>query len=415
MGNFTLTPAELHNELAEMQAHRQAYQAAAASEQTGFEMTAAEVLAFERSIRPDTFDRMVTFAARRAVYGADIWEADAAAELGIGLVNHTKERRVARLVREIEEVITASTRPENKYVEGFALTAAFEATVKNVDAARPIKASVSPITIGATAIYREDTTSLVRESVARTISKRYARGTAATFDASTAAAFRILAGIEALAGYLVALPEPLATAEFKDLGVSLERLYDEAADALDTLRYSHKVTRREGRAARDLAVFEAGLEGLDEEEQADAWLAREEEIAGWAASKSEEERAKAKAAGRARAVLALRGGVSTDAEDAPQFDGVTTFDDDDDEDREEALLAGLDGAYAAIAPAFGYINPAELAAAVEWRTDGKEKSKALRNFFGTSNSRPYRAALANARVLDIDAVRAALAGELAAI
>lgn len=414
MGTFTLTAAELHNELAEMQAHRQAYQAAA-SEQTGFEMTAAEALAFEMSVCPEVFDRMLTFAARRAVYGAGVWEADAAVERGEGLVNHSKERRVQRLVTEMDEVITASTRPKNEYAEGFALTAAFAATFENAEAIRPIKASVSPITVGATAIYREDTTSLVREGAARTISKRYARGTAATFDASTAAIFRILAGIEALAGYLVALPGPLATAEFKDLGVSLERLYDEAADALDTLRYSHKVTRREGRAARDLAAFEAGLEGLDEEEQADAWLAREEQIVRWGASKSESERAKAKAAGRARAVLALRGGVSTDAEDAPQLDGVATFDDFDHEDREEALLAGLDGVYAAIAPAFGYADPAELAAAIKFRTDGLEKSRALSNFFGTSNSRPYHKALARARALDIDAVKAALLEEMAAI
>ncbi|WP_433585381.1 hypothetical protein [Microbacterium hydrocarbonoxydans] len=403
MGTFTLTAAELHNELAEMQAHRTAFEATRISEQeTAFEMTTAEALAFEMAVCPEEFERMVTFAARRAVYGWGVWEAEAAAELGDGLVHHTKERRVARLVEEVVEVITASTRPKNKYSKGFALTAAFEATVKNAEAIRPIKASVKPITVGATAIYRDDTTSLVRESVARTISKRYANGTAAPFSAAPAAAYRVLAGIEALATYLVGLPEPLAIAEFKDLGVELGHLYDEAADALDTLRYGQGVTQKEGRAARALAAFRAELEGMTADEQADAWRAREEQIAEWAESNNEGYRRKAAAAERAPEVLDLRGGVSMDAEDSAQFDGAaSTFD--------EEYLAS---AWASIAPQFGYSDPGELAAAVTWRTDGHKASKALSTYFNSSNSRPYRAATARAQALDIAAVRVALAEEL---
>lgn len=399
MGHFTLTAAELHNELAEMQAHRTAY-AEAMSADSAFDMTAC----------PETFERMVTFAARRAVYGQGVWEAEAAAELGIGLVNHTRERRVARLVAEATALINADAGIEN-LPEGFTINSAFEAAAKNEHADRVVRKAASRITVGATAVHRADTASLTRVAAARAMSAVYTEGAVSPFDASPVAAYRILAGISALVTYLHDLAEPLAESELRDLGFSTKTLRREAADSLDTLRYGYGISREVGRAARDLAAFEAGLEKMSAEEQADAWLAREKQIAEWAASDNRSERAKATAAAEAPVALAVRSGVSMDAQDAPQLDGEFV----DDGGREETLTDGLSAAWAAIAPTFGYTDPAELAAAVEFRTDGMAKSKALSTFFGTSNSRPYQAALARARALDIDEVRAALAGELAAI
>lgn len=398
MGLFTLTAAELHTELAEMQAHRTAF-AAATGADTAFEMTAC----------PEEFERMLTFAARRAVYGESVWEAEAAVVLGIGLVNHTRERRVARLVAEATALIKADAGVE-ELTEGFTINAAFEAAAKNEHAVCVIADTTNRITVGATAVHRADTESLTRVAAARAMSASYSEGATASFDAAPVAAYRILTGIEALVTYLNDLAEPLAEADLRDLGFSTKRLRKEAADGLDTLRYGYGISREVGRAARDLAAFEANLAGLDAEEQADAWLAREEQISEWAASEKKSEREKAAAAADAPAALATRTGISMDAQDAPQLDGEVF-----DGDREEVLFDGLTAAWAAIAPQFGYTDAAELAAAVEWATDGSGASKALSTHFGTSNSRPYRAALARARALNIDAVRVALAGELASI
>lgn len=410
MGHFTLTAADLRTELAEMQAHRTAFEAARISEQeTAFDMTTTEALAFEMTACPDEFERMVTFAVRHAVYGQGVWEAEAAAELGVGLVNHTRERRVQRLVEEATALIKADAEVE-ALAEGFTINAAFEAAAKNEHAIRSIRKAANRITVGATKVHRADTESLARVAAARAMSASYSKGATAPFDASPAAAYRILAGIEALVTYLHDLIEPLAEAELRDLGFSTKRLRKEAADGLDTLRYGFGVIREVGRAARDLAAFEAGLEGLDAEEQADAWLAREEQIAEWAASEKQSEREKAAAAAEAPVALALRSGISMDAEDGAQH--VARL---GDARREEVLTESLDAVWATVAQQFGYSDPAELAAAVEWRTDGTEKSKVMRNFFGTSNSHRYRAALARARALDLHEVRVTLADELAAI
>ncbi|KJL22914.1 hypothetical protein RN51_01659 [Microbacterium oxydans] len=398
MGTFTLTAAELHTELAEMQAHRTTY-AEATGADTAFEMTAC----------PETFERMVTFAARRAVYGQGIWEAEAAAELGIGLVNHARERRVQRLVEEATALIKADAEVE-KLAEGFTINAAFEAAAKNEHAIRSIRKAANRITVGATAVHRADTESLARVAAARAMSATYTKGATTPFNASPVAAYRILAGIEALVAYLHDLAEPLAKAERSDIGFSAKKLRYEATDALDSLRYCYGVSREQARAARDLAAFTKGIERLDAEEQADAWLAREAQIAEWAASKNKSERAKASAAADAAEVLAVDISVSMDAEDGAQYAARLG-----DARREAVLADGLGAAWAAIAPQFGYADPAELAAAVEWATDGSKASKALSTFFETSNSRPYHAALARARALSIDAVRAALASELAAI
>lgn len=399
MGHFTLTAAELHTELAEMQAHRTAF-ADATGAGTAFEMTAC----------PEEFERMLTFAARRAIYGENVWEAEAAVVLGIGLVNHTRERRVERLVAEAAALIKADAEVE-ELPEGFTINAAFEAAAKNEHAVCVIADTTNRITVGATAGHRADTESLTRMAAARAMSASYSEGATASFDAAPVAAYRILTGIEALVTYLNDLAAPLAEADLRDLGFSTKRLRKEAADGLDTLRYGYGISREVGRAARDLAAFEANLAGLDAEEQADAWLAREEQVAEWAASEKKSKREKAAAAADAPAALSTRTGISMDAQDAPQLDGEFV----DDGGREETLFGGLAGAWAAIAPQFGYTDAAELAAAVEWATDGSGASKALSTHFGTSNSRPYRGALSRARALNIDAVRLALAGELASI
>src|SRR5690606_14263216 len=118
-------------------------------------------------------------------------------------------------------------------------------------------------------------------AAARAMSASYSEGATASFDAAPVAAYRILAGIEALVTYLNDLAEPLAVADLRDLGFSTKRLRKEAADGLDTLRYGYGISREVGRAARDLAAFEANLAGLDAEAQADAWLEREEQISEW--------------------------------------------------------------------------------------------------------------------------------------
>lgn len=395
MGHFTLTAAELHNELAEMQAYRTAY-AEATGADTGFEMTACH----------ETFERMVTFAARRVVYGQGVWEAEAAAELGVGLVNHARERRVARLVEEATALVRADVGVE-KLAEGFTISAAFEAAEKNEHAARVIHNAANRITVGATAVHRNDTASLTRVAAARAMSAVYIEGATTPFNASPVAAYRILAGIDALVTYLHDLAEPLAESELRDLGFSTKTLRKEAADGLDTLRYGYGISREVGRAARDLAAFEARLAGLDAEEQADAWREREEQITEWATSEKAPEREKAAAAADAPAVLALRSGVSMDAEDGAQHAARLG-----DARREEALTDCLDGAWAAIAPQFGYADPKELAVAVAWRTDDAKQSKALTAFFGDNNSRAYRAATTRARALDIAEVRQALADAL---
>lgn len=382
MNSNTLTVEELQAELAEMQemqADRRSYDDAVSNRECD-----------EKDAR-----RMASFAARRAVYGENIWEAEAAAELGIGGINQVKEAQVSMLVSDI---LGLASKPK-RFAIGAARIAAFE----NDAARRAVGATINGLTVGATGVHREDLETEVIQVAAEGVTTRWGKDIAAPINTARPAAYRILAGMEALVPYLSAAVATLRTAKRGELGFKGSILAGRAADALDNLRYGYAVTEVAGREARALAAAKARL-GDDVE----ALAAFNAQRLAKAEASENNTAAKVQAVHDAEKVLALRAGASMDAEEGAPLLAASGED-----ARERVLREAATGIWDRLAPQFGYATGAELAVAVEWLTADGARKAAFTEFYATNAE--VVAARRKAKALDGAAVQAAFTEEVFAV